>query len=195
MSPTERGRSARGSARREALVQAAVALLAQRGVGGLSHRAVAQQAGVPLAATTYYFASLDALLEEAVKTLVAQWLDRARAAFDQLPEQLTGPAVLAEAAVAVALPAGLAGDDLPAMYDRYLEAGRFPALRLVVQEYDAALDELLAQVLVRAGHPGERARLLLAVVDGAVLRALAEGRPPRTAAVAAVEGLTRLSAP
>ena len=195
MSAAERGRSARGSARREALVQAAVALLAQRGVGAVSHRAVAQQAGVPLAATTYYFTSLDALLEETVRTLATQWLDRARAALDQLPEQLAGPVELAEAAVAVAVPADPAGDDLRAMYDRYLEAGRSPALRPAVETYDAALDELLAQVLERAGHPGGRARLVLAVIDGAVLRALAEGHPPRAAAVAAVDGLTRLSPP
>lgn len=190
----QRGQSVRGSARREALVQAAVTLLAQHGVGAVTHRAIAQQAGVALAATTYYFTSLDALLEEAVRTLAAEWFDRARAALAQLPSRLAGPAELAEAAVAVAVPVGPAGD-LPAMYDRYLEAGRFPTLRPMVEEYDAALDELLAQVLKRAGHPSERARLLLAVVDGAVLRALAEGHPPRAAAAAAVEGFARLGSP
>jgi DNA-binding transcriptional regulator YbjK len=189
MSASERGRSPRGSARREELVRAAGVLLSQRGVGAVSHRAVARQAGVPLAATTYYFTSLEALLGETVQALAAAWLGRARAALDLLPAQLTGATGLAEAAVAVAVPSDPDRDDLSAMYDRYLEAGRSPALRPVVEAYDTALDDLLAQVLPRAGQPGDRARLLLAVIDGAVLRALAEGRPPRAAAVSAVETL------
>lgn len=189
MTADERGRSARGSARRAVLLQAAVTLLAERGVAAVSHRAVAQQAGLPLAATTYYFASLDALLVEAVRALAARWVDRARSALEALPARLDGPRALAEAAVAVAVPVGPDGDDLPAMYDRYLEAGRSPALQPVVQEYDAGLDALLAQVLERGGQPPGRARLLLAVVDGAALRALAEGHPPRAAAVAAVQDL------
>ena len=46
----------RSRARREALLRAAVALLAEGGVRAVTHRAVADRAGVPLAATTYYFA-------------------------------------------------------------------------------------------------------------------------------------------
>lgn len=192
MAVAGRVRSARGAARHEALVRAAVTLVAEHGIGSVSHRAVAQQAGVPLAATTYYFASLDVLLEQAVRTLAAQWLDRAQAAVTHLPARLTTPAELAEATVAVAIPLGPDPDDLPIMYERYLEAGRSPALQPVVREYDAALDRLLAQVLARAGHPPQRAPLLLAVLDGTVLRALAEGHAPRAAAIAAVEELAGL---
>lgn len=186
-----RGQSARGAVRQAALVQAAVALVGEQGLGAVSHRAVARRAGVPLAATTYYFSSLESLLVDAVQALAAQWLDRAQAVLEQLPPQLAGPTELAEAAVAITVPVGPATDDLPTMYERYLEAGRSPALRPLVRSYDAALDDLLADVLSRAGHPRSRARLLLAVVDGAVLRALAEGDAPRAAAVAAVEELAR----
>ena len=47
-------------------MHAALTPLTQHGVSAVSRRAVAQQAGVPLPATTYYFTSLDTLLEAAV---------------------------------------------------------------------------------------------------------------------------------
>lgn len=51
----------------EQILEAAVTLLARVGAVGLSHRALAEEAGVPLAATTYYFASLEEILEGAFK--------------------------------------------------------------------------------------------------------------------------------
>ena len=51
----------------ELILEAAVSLLARVGSAGLSHRALAEEAGVPLAATTYYFASREEILEGAFK--------------------------------------------------------------------------------------------------------------------------------
>jgi DNA-binding transcriptional regulator YbjK len=52
------GHKARGAATRQAIVDGALTVVAAEGVEGLSHRAVAAQAGVSLASTTYHFASL-----------------------------------------------------------------------------------------------------------------------------------------
>lgn len=49
----------------ELILKAAVTLLARVGAAGLSHRALAEEAGVPLAATTYHFANRDSILEGA----------------------------------------------------------------------------------------------------------------------------------
>ena len=49
----------------ELILKAAVTLLARVGAAGLSHRALAEEAGVPLAATTYHFANRDDILEGA----------------------------------------------------------------------------------------------------------------------------------
>ena len=46
----------------EAILEAALRVIAERGVEAVTHRAVADAAGVPLSATTYYFESLDELL-------------------------------------------------------------------------------------------------------------------------------------
>ena len=156
----------------------------------MSHRAVAGRAGVALAATTYYFASLDDLLTAAAEHLAAGWLAQAQQAVARLPTTLEGPAQVARAVVDVVV-CGSDDDEVVTMYERYLRAGRHPHLRPVVTAYGTSLDALLLDVL-RRGHPtatGDDVRRVLAVVDGTVLRALAEGRPPRPEARAAVAAL------
>jgi DNA-binding transcriptional regulator YbjK len=49
------------------LLDAAVAVVAERGVGGATHRAIAARAGVPLSTTSYFFASLDELIVAALR--------------------------------------------------------------------------------------------------------------------------------
>ncbi len=51
----------RGQKRYLTLLAAAVNLLKKSGIRGLRHRALAAEAGVPLSATTYYFAGLEEL--------------------------------------------------------------------------------------------------------------------------------------
>jgi DNA-binding transcriptional regulator YbjK len=59
-------RQARGEERRAAIVAATLELVEAEGVEGVTHRRVADAAGVPLAATTYYFSSKDHLLQAAM---------------------------------------------------------------------------------------------------------------------------------
>lgn len=197
-----RGASGRGRARRGALVEAAAGLLAEQGIGAVSHRALAQRAGVPLAATTYYFASLEEVHEEALRHLAGRWLDRAGTVLSALPARLADVGAVARAVVALVVgpvddgrPEG--GADLLAVYERYLEAGRHPHLRPLVLAVDEQLDGLVGQVLGRGGLPGgpATARTVLALVDGALLRALGEGRPARPAAEGAVEAHLALLPP
>ena len=57
----------KGVRRKYALVTAAAELLCEGGFDAVRHRAVARRAGLPLAATTYYFSSLDDLIVKAVE--------------------------------------------------------------------------------------------------------------------------------
>ena len=52
----------KGEARRQAIIEAAAALIRESGPSAVSHRAVAQRARCSLSATTYYFNGLDDLL-------------------------------------------------------------------------------------------------------------------------------------
>lgn len=63
----------RSRQRREALLDAAIELFAEGGSRGITHRAVAARAGLPSATTTYYFASIDELISEALNRHVEQW--------------------------------------------------------------------------------------------------------------------------
>ena len=173
----------------------------EQGFAAVSHRSVAQRAGLPLAATTYYFASLEDLLAGAVSDLTRSWLDAARGVVDGLPERLDGPSAVARAVLRVVafVPGGGPEDEpgaLLSLYDRYVESARHEGLRPLIAAYDDGIDDLLVDVLRRAGSAASRdaARLVLAVADGALLRALAEGRPPGSA-VAAVEQVVGLLGP
>lgn len=63
-----RGRAALRSdsrVRRKAILEAALRVIERDGVRGVKHRAVASEADVPLAATTYYFDDIHSLLHDA----------------------------------------------------------------------------------------------------------------------------------
>jgi DNA-binding transcriptional regulator YbjK len=60
--PPVDGRRARGAASRQAIVEAAGRVAVAGGLAAVTHRAVAEEAGVPLARTTYHFSTVDALL-------------------------------------------------------------------------------------------------------------------------------------
>ena len=54
--------TSKGELRRQQLIDSAVSLFHERGLSAVRHRSVADRAGVPLSATTYYFSSIDELL-------------------------------------------------------------------------------------------------------------------------------------
>jgi len=178
--------TARGDLRREQLVEAACDLLAEEGFAAVSHRAVARRAGVPLAATTYYFASREELVAEALRRLGDRWLARGR-------ERATAPGggTAAERVVA-AVAGGSSRADLVTFYERYVQAARTPAWGDVVRGWTDALVELVAAVLAQGGADPAAARRVVGLVDGLLLAALAEGRPDPAAGLAAeVEALLR----
>ena len=79
----------RGRARRTAILDAAIDVVARDGTGAVTHRAVARLARVPLASTTYYFASRDDLLLEAFRHLTARRMAAYDAAAAVLPARLS----------------------------------------------------------------------------------------------------------
>ena len=64
----------RSRQRRDELLAAAIELFAEGGSRAVTHRAVARRAGLPSATTTYYFASIEDLLREALAAHMQQWM-------------------------------------------------------------------------------------------------------------------------
>jgi TetR/AcrR family transcriptional regulator, regulator of biofilm formation and stress response len=154
----------KGEARRTALLDAVLRVLERDGAGAVTHRSVAREAGVPLAAATYYFESLDDLYVSALR----------RATEEQ-----------------VALFGSLQGGDLRGLADVlhdwvYRDRGAAIAqyeLMFLAMHRDALREdaELWYRSLERAidpggEHPG-RTRIVTMAIDGLLLRMLWLGDP------------------
>ncbi len=70
--------SKRLNPRRREILEATLRVIGEGGVNSVTHRAVAQEARVALASTTYYFDSKDALVEEALELMIARSIEDVR---------------------------------------------------------------------------------------------------------------------
>lgn len=125
--------------RRERIARAAISVVAERGVDGLTHRAVAAVAGVPLGSTTYHFQTLDDLLEEALRRAAEDNIGAIRA----WESRLAADVDFAEAMTDLVM--GYVGEGRPhtvVEYDLYVAALHRPALRPVSAAWDNALVEV-----------------------------------------------------
>ncbi|HEY6398340.1 MAG TPA: TetR family transcriptional regulator [Solirubrobacteraceae bacterium] len=176
----------RGVARRDALRRAALRIVGEIGPDAVTHRRVAEVAGLPLASTTYWFSSKDELLAAALE-LAAQddvlRLGRAAADLDSTGDPVEAIVELVLSPVGEALRSSRAS--LIAAYSLWLEAARRPGLRQLSTSWTDAYHGAVAEILERAGaaDPTLEARLLVAAADGLVMDQLARGdasdlRPP-----------------
>jgi len=178
-------RQARGEQKRREVLEATLRLLARDGPRGVTHRAVAAEAGTSVRATTYYFASREELLTEALR----YYAETAIARFDAIRapmSAMTGSPLDAAADLLAATVVSDVVDDragLVAEYELVLEIGRNPQLEPAYRAWQAKLEEMLAGYaeLFGSEHPKRDARIVLATLRGLELEALARPstRPKR----------------
>ncbi|WNV86108.1 TetR family transcriptional regulator [Umezawaea sp. Da 62-37] len=147
--------------RRDRVIEAALAVIAEKGVAGVSHREVARVADVPLGSTTYHFASLDELLAEAF-TRHADSI--ARVFEERMREAPDRDAAIESVVRHVSADLLGAGPDIVLSVELYVAAARTPALRAVTQ----AWMRRSRQALERHFDP-TTARELDALIEGLVL--------------------------
>ncbi|ANY06438.1 TetR/AcrR family transcriptional regulator [Pseudonocardia sp. HH130630-07] len=166
----------KGERRRAQLVAAAADLLAEGGFEAIRHRAVAERAGVPLAATTYYFSSLEDLVGAGLEKLGREELAAVRASLDagEDPEGVVLDLILGPRSRTEGL------DAVQRRFERLIGSGRRPFLAGLLRgqrvDFDALLDEALARMVGRVPDAGE-VRRVTALVDGVVINALIEADP------------------
>ncbi|MEV5157847.1 TetR family transcriptional regulator [Streptomyces sp. NPDC053728] len=155
-----------GPSRAGLIADAALALLAERGMRGLTHRAVDERAGLPQGSTSNHARTREALLEAAVRRLAE------REARVLTPgEWLTsgGPADAAEG-LAHALHRYLTGSTelLVCRYELALEATRRPGLRAFYDSAGARFREPLVALMTAAGsaEPERHALSVVAWAEG-----------------------------
>jgi DNA-binding transcriptional regulator YbjK len=157
-----------GDERQNAIADAAIHLVATRGLRGLTHRAVDAQAGLPPGSTSYYLRTRNALLTACVNRMLARDLTATSPEPGDTPlEQL-----LAEMVIAIAHERA---DDLAARYELSLEARRQPDLQDAIVQGGRQLRDGLAQLLAALGIPdaADVAWPVAAMMDGLLYDRLA----------------------
>jgi DNA-binding transcriptional regulator YbjK len=166
---------------RAAIIEATIQLIGRHGVDGVTHRAVAQEAGVSLSSTTYHFDSKDAIVSEALRRVAALEIERIARDAETLVEDAADVPSIARA-LAAWMGEQVRGDGLlrvRAGYHLQLEAARRPELRTTHVEWGRAIHDLAAHVLRAAGSPQPHtdAHILAAAIDGLRLDEVTAPRP------------------
>jgi len=188
-------RQQRGETRRRAILEATLRIVGREGAGAVTHRAVAAEAGVPLAATTYYFDSREELLAETLAHAAAEDVAELENARDLASEPLT-PDGLADRLRELVLDwLGGSRPTLIAQYEICLEAARRPELFAISRAWTDAYVAAIAPALERLGSddPLRDGRLVFAALTGLVIDELSGPRSDFEQAVLrpAVERLVR----
>ncbi|GAA3956557.1 TetR/AcrR family transcriptional regulator [Actinomadura viridis] len=192
------------SSRAELIADASLSLLVERGMRGLTHRAVDEAAGLPPGSTSNLARTRAALLELTLVRLTE--LERGRLRGVGVPEGEPFPGAevgpprewLAEV-VARVLHGQLTVDRrwTLARFELALEATRRPELRVIYDRSGRGFREMVVELMVAAGSadPVRHARVLLSFAEGVLFHALAgAGEEPgleelRTWAGEVLEGL------
>jgi TetR/AcrR family transcriptional regulator, regulator of biofilm formation and stress response len=179
--------------RREQILDATLRVIGREGREAVTHRAVAEEAGVPLGSTTYYFDSRDDLLGQALEHVARKETDRhvelgtelrrartARQLADLLLDQLIFEIDDRDAYIAE--------------YELWLEAGRRPDLREAATAWCDAVQLAVAGAMEKLGSsdPGADASLVVAAIDGLGERLLGREDDPGEAATEFRPQLRRL---
>jgi DNA-binding transcriptional regulator YbjK len=140
------------TARLDAIADAALALLAERGMRGLTHRAVDEAAGLPQGSTSNHARTRAALLELALTRLAAREVQAAPT--DDLPPPPTDPDTVAAFLARALHHAMTTGRDLTrARLELALEATRNPRLRDLYDTLSRIFRTPLAHLLTTLGAP------------------------------------------
>lgn len=173
---------------RARILDAALALVGEQGVAGLTNRRVAAAAGVSLGSVTYHFPTQRALLRECLQAFVDAEVARIRALAADLARPGLGPAEAAAATEAAVDGMVLEPRHLGVL-ELYLQAARDPELCDSARRCWEGYDRAAARILAQLGLPSELAGQVVSLVAGAQLRRVATGDP---AAGSLAAGLARM---
>ncbi len=164
----------RGTADRERprlIALAALDVVAEKGVEGLTHRAVAAVANIPLGSTTYHFKTLDDLLAAAIVEAkkatdadLAEWAAKLGADTD-----------LVQSVADYVMHALIHHWDRTVVeHELYMASLRRPQLQSLSREWDEAFPAVLSE-----HTDAVTAQTVAMVVDGMFVRAVIHGMPSR----------------
>jgi DNA-binding transcriptional regulator YbjK len=151
-------------------------LIADQGIDAVSHRSVADAAGVPLGSTTYWFSSRQDMLRQALEHFARMEIETLREHLaGVLGKRLSRQRLVDEFADLLVPQLGEARWRTVAQYALMQEAARQPELQEVCREWTQAWQEALSEMFTSLGarSPMLEARMFLAMLDGLLLEQLA----------------------
>ena len=161
----------RSRQRRDELLAAAIELFAEGGSRAVTHRAVARTAGLPSATTTYYFASIEDLLREALAAHMTQWMTDLEGLTRVDPGELG--IGLNDGTTLVSQAFGQRTPEVARLQLAiFLAATQDPALRDQATEALRSFEQLAVRVLSRQGveNPEALAAAVIALIAGSAFR-------------------------
>jgi len=175
-------RDPRGELRRAELLEAAIHVIGAHGLDAVTHRAVAAEAGVPAASTSYYFRSKDELIDEALGALATREIELLRLRREALGDRAADLEETTEA-LSAWIEEQLTEEGRVAMLAQYqlqLEAARRPAARDILAAWKDGTDDLAETAMRSLGATDVRTAgiLLVCAIDGLRLRLMASGHEP-----------------
>ena len=179
-------RQPRARNRREAILEAALSIAGAQGTAAVTHRSVAERAGVAVGSITYHFSSTSGLLEAALRLAGERERERVGAA---APDDPADAAAWVEGLVDHLVVTSDADRERKlAAFELMLESARRPHLRAELGDWQQDYLRTAETALAAAGakDPVADARLLVTALLGLDLVQLATGGLPRETLEAAV---------
>jgi len=166
----------RPTATRDRILAATLRVVAAEGIGAVTNRRVAAEAGVALGSLTYHFPSQTALLRDSLLRYVESEVARIGA----IAEQLRASEPSAEQVAAIVeqlLDSDPARPGEVAELELHLQASRDPELQAASARCFAAYEDFAAAVLeaLDVPEPARHAQTVVAVMVGLTMRRLGTG--------------------
>src|SRR5947209_1930477 len=169
------------SERRVRLLEEALRLVGQSGLGGVTHRSVEQAAGAPHGSVTYWFGSRERLISALVDWLCDESERQARTIATPVQHQIAAGEPLDVDAIAAALSAWIDGAAVHhlARMELELQGARDPAHAERMTKAAQVFWDMCAGIALGLGseNPARDGRALAVMLDGVLLDRLAH--PPQ----------------
>jgi DNA-binding transcriptional regulator YbjK len=144
--------SKRQNPRRQDILEATLRVIGESGVNSVTHRAVAEEANVALASTTYYFDSKSALVEEALELMIARSTEYVHR-YTACPPQISHAELVDRIVGFADAHTNDPNAFLLAQWELMLEAGREEYLRPLARRWTIAYMDGFERVVRSAGLP------------------------------------------
>jgi AcrR family transcriptional regulator len=161
---------------RTRVLHAVLRVVGAEGIGGVTNRRIAKEAGVSLGTLTYHFETQEELLRESLLLFIREETARLLEVADARRGEVVSLEQAAELVAKVAESVPFDREQIASL-ELFVHAGRDPALRDAAAACFAAYDEIAVTVLTGLGvaTPHRMAGPVVALVTGLQLRRLATG--------------------